>query len=149
LLARGLEASHRGEYSALQTLTAAQQGFAVRGDATGVALCAAALMVTGQALVSYRGFRDHIAALAGLRDGSLTFDDLGEDLLAHAGLLAGVLMFAPSDPFCDRCAKRILALLELELDVNLKFAAGRLMLYYTEPRKARELGSGCTCCCSR
>ncbi|HVO87751.1 MAG TPA: bacterial transcriptional activator domain-containing protein, partial [Casimicrobiaceae bacterium] len=140
LLPRGLEASHRGEYSALQTLTAAQQGFATRGNPAGAALCAAALMITGQALVSYRGFRHQIAALTGLRDGSLRFDDLNEDLLAHAGLLAGLLMLAPSDAFCDRCAARILALLELEVDVNLKFAAGRLVLYYTEPREAREMG---------
>jgi DNA-binding SARP family transcriptional activator len=140
LLARGLEASHRGEYSALQTLTAAQQGFVAQRDASGAALCAAALMITGQAFVTFRGFRDHIAALAGLRDGSLSFDGPGDELLAHAGLLAGLLMFAPSDPFCDRCARRVLALLELELDVNLKFAAGRLVLYYTEPREARELG---------
>ncbi len=140
LLQGGLEASHRGEYGALRTLAAAHQAFAAEADARGLALCAAALMITGQAFVSYRGFADHIAMLAGLRDRSLCFDDPGDELLAHAGLLAGVLMLAPSDPFCGPCVARILSLLELDLDVNLKFAAGRVVVYYAEPREARELG---------
>ena len=98
-------------------------------------------MVTGQAMNSYRKFAEHIQSLAGLRDGSLRYEDHGENLLAHAGLLAGLLMFAPADPFCDRCVDRIIRLLELELDVNLKFAAGRVVLFYTEPREQRELGN--------
>src|SRR5438477_8261011 len=120
LLQRGLEAAHRGEYSALQTLAAARQGFAAAGDERGVALCAAALMLTGASFVSYRGFADHIATLVGLRDQSLRFDDHGDELLAHAGLLAGLLLLAPADPYCKPCAARILALLELDLEVNLK-----------------------------
>jgi DNA-binding SARP family transcriptional activator len=98
-------------------------------------------MVTGQAMSSYRRFAEHIQSLAGLRDGSLRYDDRSEDLLAHAGLLAGLLMFAPADPFCDRCVGQILRLLDLELDVNLKFAAGRIALFYTEPRERREFGN--------
>jgi two-component SAPR family response regulator len=98
-------------------------------------------MLTGQAMMSYRRFGEHIQSLAGLRDGSLKFGDHSEDLLAHAGLLAGLLMFAPADPFCDRCIDRIVRLLEMELDVNLKFAAGRVALFYTEPREQREFGN--------
>ena len=33
-----------------------------------------------------------------------------------------------------------MALLELDIDVNVRFAAGRLVVYYTEPREMRELG---------
>lgn len=140
LLARGLAESHRGEVRALQTLATALEGCAARNDHAGAALCAAASMVTGQALNHFRHFREHIEALAGLRDGSLHFHVHDEDLLAHAGLLAGLAFFHPHDPFNDRCAERIMARLEVDVDVNLKFAAGRLMLYYTEPREQRELG---------
>jgi DNA-binding SARP family transcriptional activator len=139
LLREGLDASHRGQYRALQLLTAAEQAFG-SDECAGRALCAAAQMLTGQALMSYRGFHDHIEALAGLRDGSLRLDDRGDELLAHAGLLAGLLMLRPDDPYCASCVARIMSLLELELDVNLKFAAGRCVLYYAEPREARELG---------
>jgi len=140
LLRQGLEASHRGQYRALQLLAAAQRRFAAEEDARGSALCAAALMLTGQAMMCYRGFRGHIDALAALRDGSMRFDDQAEALLAHAGLLAGLTMLGPDDPYCGTCVTRILALLELELDVNLKFAAGRVVVYYCEPREARERG---------
>ena len=139
MLRRGLEESHRGKFHALQTLAAAQDGFLASADPSGAALCAAALMVTGQAMMSYRRFAEHIESLAGLRDGALKYDDRSEDLLAHAGLLAGLLMFAPGDPFCDRCVERITRL--LELDVNLRFAAGWVALFYTEPREQRELGN--------
>jgi LuxR family maltose regulon positive regulatory protein len=141
LLRRGLQESHRGKFHALQTLAAAKDGFFASADPSGVALCAAALLMTGQAMSSYRRFAEHIQSLAGLRDGSLAYADRSEDLLAHAGLLAGLLMLAPADPFCDHCVDRIIRLLELELDVNLKFAAGRIALFYTEPRELRELGN--------
>jgi LuxR family maltose regulon positive regulatory protein len=141
LLRRGLEESHRGKFHALQTLAAAQDSFRASGNANGIGLCAAALMMTGQAMSSYRRFAEHIQSLAGLRDGSLEYQDHSEDLLAHAGLLAGLLMFAPADPFCDRCVARIIDLLEVELDVNLRFAAGRVALFYTEPREQREVGN--------
>jgi len=125
----------------LHTLSAAQDAFGLEGDESGAALCAAALLVTGQGMMSFRGFREHIDALAGLRDGSLRYAARAEDLLAHAGLLAGLLMLAPSDPFGEHCVERIFHLLELELDVNLRFAAARLVLFYTEPREQRERGN--------
>ncbi len=140
LFRQALEASHRGQYRALQLFATAQERFAAHGDARSVALCAAGLLLTGQALLSYRGFGDHIASLAGLRDAGLQFDDRDEELLAHAGLLAGLLMLAPTDPFCAVCVGRILSLLELDADVNLKFAAARVVVYYAEPREARETG---------
>jgi LuxR family maltose regulon positive regulatory protein len=141
LLDRGLDESHHGKFHALHTLAAAQDACAGQNDTHGAALCAAALLVTGQGMMSFRGARGHIDALAGLRDGSLHYDERAEDILAHAGLLAGLLMFAPSDPFGERCVDRIFRLLELEIDVNLRFAAARLVLFYTEPREQRERGN--------
>jgi DNA-binding SARP family transcriptional activator len=138
LFRQGLDASHRGEYRALHILSAAQRGF-TPADPRGYVLCAAAQMLTGQALSSYRGFRDHIATLAPLRDDSLRFDDRDDELLAYTGLLAGLLMLGPDDPYCATCVARMLALLELDVDVNLRFAAGRVIGFYAEPREAREL----------
>ena len=48
-------------------------------------------------------------------------------------------MLDPSDPGIDACVDRIMALLELDLDVNARFAAGRLVLFYTNPRENRGL----------
>ena len=141
LLRRGLDESHRGRFHALHTLAAAQDAATAQGDAAVAALCAAALLITGQAMMSYQRFGEHVASLAGLRDGSLAPADRHDELLAHAGLLAGLLMLAPDDPFARICVDRIRRLLELELDVNLRFAAGRIVLFYTEPREQRELGN--------
>jgi DNA-binding SARP family transcriptional activator len=140
LYRRGLAESHRGEFRALQTLTAAMDAMQARGDRAGVALAAAALTVTGHCMSSYRGFAGHIDALAGLRDGSLAYDDHADSLVAHAGMLCGLLMLHQDDAFIDVCVSRIMSLLELDVDVNAKFAAGRLVLLYTDPREMRELG---------
>ena len=125
---------------ALQTLTAALDQLRRTNDAPGTALAAAALLITGQALSNYRLFREHAEALAGLRDGSLQFVDREDDLVAQAGLLCALLFLNPSDDAIDGCVARIMALLELDLDVNVRYAAGRLVVYYTEPREMRELG---------
>jgi hypothetical protein len=50
LLRRGLAESHRGKFHALQTLAAAEDAFRANADASGVALSAAALLLTGQAI---------------------------------------------------------------------------------------------------
>ena len=140
LYRRGLAQSHRGELLALQTLAAAQDGLLESQDEPGAALAAAALLITGQCMGNYRRFREHAAALAGLRDGSLHFADREDDLVAQAGLLCALLFLSPSDDAIDACVTRIMALLELDIDINVRFAAGRLVVYYTEPREMRELG---------
>jgi LuxR family transcriptional regulator, maltose regulon positive regulatory protein len=140
LYRRGLAQSHRGELLALQTLAAARDGLRETQDEPFAALAAAALLITGQCMSNYRRFREHAAALAGLRDGSLHFADHEDDLVAQAGLLCALLFLSPSDDAIDACVTRIMALLELDIDVNVRFAAGRLVLYYTEPREMRELG---------
>ena len=121
--------SPRHSSSSLRTVTAG-----------GAALAAAGLLITGHCMHSYRRFAERANLLSGLRDGSIAYADHGDALIAHSGLLCGLLLLSPSDPFIDICVERIMVLLELEIDVNLRFAAGRLVLYYTEPREKRELG---------
>lgn len=136
----GLQASHRGEHTALQTLNTALEMSLARGDAKGAALASAALLIGGQVRSNYRRFPEHIARLAIVRDRNFSWLDRDEELVALAGLLAGLLFFAPADPFLEPCVERIMTLLELNLDVNARFAAGRLVMYYSEPREMRALG---------
>ena len=75
-----------------------------------------------------------------MRDSKYPWQSRDEELMALAGLLAGLTFFGPEDSFLELCAARIMALLELDLDVNVKFAAGRLILFYCEPRELRALG---------
>ena len=124
----------------MQTLATALDALRKVGDAPGAALAASALIVTGQNFSNYRRFREHSEPLAGVRDGSLQFDNAEDELVASAGLLCALLMLEPVDPSIDPCVRRIMALLERDIDANVKFAAGRLVLYYTEPRELRELG---------
>jgi LuxR family transcriptional regulator, maltose regulon positive regulatory protein len=136
----GLEASHRGELTAQQSLNSALDTFLTRGDTRGAALASAALVITGQVMGNFRAFPDHIARVAVVRDRNYGWRDHEEELIALTGLLAGLTFFGPDDPFLEGCVERIMALLELELDVNVRFAAGRLVLFYSEPRELRTLG---------
>jgi DNA-binding SARP family transcriptional activator len=137
---RGLEASHRGEKSALETLATALEGFLARDDARGAALASAALVITGELGNNYRRFEQHIARLVVARDAAFPWSGRNEELVALTGLLTALNFFGPEDPFLPRCVERIMDLLELDLDVNLKFAAGRMVLFYIEPRNLRALG---------
>lgn len=136
----GLEASHRGEQTAMQMLNTAMESYTSRREDKCAALATAAFMITAQVNANYRRFPEHIAALAIVRDPEVRWDSGDEELLALAGLLAGLIFFEPEDPFIERCVERVMTLLELDLDVNTKFAAGRLVIYYTEPRELRALG---------
>ncbi len=140
LLLRGLAESHAGGFGSFQTLTAARDAAIAQRDDAVATLAAAALAITGNALRNYRHFRDYHDALAPLRDGATVFDDPNDELLAQAGLLCVLLMFGQDDPAIDRCVESLLPLLERNLDVNLRFAAGRLVIFYTDPRELRELG---------
>jgi DNA-binding SARP family transcriptional activator len=137
---QGLGESHRGEQKSLQTLNTALEGFLARGDARGAGLCSAALMISGQVMGNYRRFPEHIARLAVAREPEPSWSDSDDELVALSGLLAGLIFFGPEDPFLESCVARIMALLELDLDVNVRFAAGRLVMYYSEPRELRALG---------
>jgi DNA-binding SARP family transcriptional activator len=137
---RGLEASHHGERKALETLNTALDGYLAKDDVKGAALASAALTITGQVAGNFRRFEEHIARLAVVRDDTYPWSERNEELLALAGLAAALNYFGPDDPFLPRCIERIMGLLELDLDVNLKFVAGRMVLFYIEPRNLRALG---------
>ncbi len=139
LYERGLAESHRGVVASMQTLAAALEAARSSHDAHATALAAAALLFTGHSMGNFRRMREHADALAGVRDGSLTFADREDELVAHAGSLLAFLMLGPSDPGIDDCVERIMTLLELDLDVNTRFAAGRLVLFYANPRENRTL----------
>ena len=137
---RGLAQSHRGERKALETLNTALDGYLAQGDVKGAVLASAALTITGQIASNFRRFDEHIARLAVARDPAFRWSDRNEELIALTGLLAALNYFGPDDPFLPQCVARIMELLELDLDVNVKFAAGRMVLYYIEPRNLRALG---------
>ena len=135
----GLAASHRGEHKALETLNTALEACLAQGDDKGAALASAALLITGQIMGNFRKFPEHIARLALVRESEFRWNDADDELLALAGLLIGLIYFGGADPFLEPCVERIMSLLERDLDVNVKFAAGRVMLYYTDPRGLRAL----------
>ena len=136
----GIEASHHGNLKAFQALNTALEAYVAHRDIKGAALASAALLIAGQIRSNYRRFPEHIERLAVARDRNFPWRNHDEELVALAGLLAGLIFFGPADPFLEPCVERIMTLLELDLDVNLKFAAGRLVVYYSEPRELRALG---------
>ena len=140
LLLQGIAESHRGEFKALQTLAAALATLETQNDRQGAVLAAAALLVTAHNMGSFRRLAEFVEAASALAANDLRFADPSEELLAQAGWLYGLLMLHPDDAAIAPCVTRIMALLELEVDVNARFAAGRIVLYYTEPREARETG---------
>ena len=137
---QGLAESHRGERKAYETLSTALEGFLSNGDAKGAALASAALSITGVIDGNFRRFEEHIGRLALARGDPSPWSDRNDELLALTGLLAALNFFGPDDPFLPRCVERIMNLLELDLDVNVRYAAGRAVLYYIEPRNLRALG---------
>jgi LuxR family maltose regulon positive regulatory protein len=136
----GLDASHRGHTAAMQALSTALKTFIELGDPMNSALSAAALLLTAQIQANYRRFPECIAILSIVREAEFRWNSNNDELLALSGLLAGLIFFGQEDPFIEACVERIMVLLELDLDVNVKFAAGRLVMYYSEPRQLRALG---------
>lgn len=136
-LAAALERAHRGEAGAWDDFRALRESARGAGDAALLMLAGAGLAVTGQILSRFRDVEACIEDLAPLRDGSAGLAGDAE-LLALNGLLVGLLFFRPRDGFVERCAERLLALVERGLDVNLTFAAARTLIYYCEPRDLRE-----------
>ncbi len=140
MLARGIVESHRGEFKAFQTLSAALARFESLVDREGAVLAAATLLITAQNMSNFRRLAEFIEVASMLGRGEVRFRDPSEELLAQGGWLAGLLMLRPGDAAIGPCVARIMVLLELDVDVNVRFAAGRLLLLYTEPREAREAG---------
>jgi len=136
----GLAESHRGDRRAFMTLNTALEDYLARNDVKGATLASAVLVISGQVEGYFRRFEEHIARLVVVRDDTFPWGDRNEELTALTGLLAALNYFGPDDPFLPRCVERIMGLLETELDVNVRFAAGRAVLYYMEPRNLRALG---------
>ena len=124
----------------MTTLAGAHDVLETAGDRIGAGLAAAALLFTGHALQNFRRFEANMAFVDALRVESPSFESRDDELVFLAGTLCGMVWLRPSDPSIDACVDRIMQLLELDVDVNVRFAAGRLVVYYTDPRENRELG---------
>lgn len=135
----GLAASHRGDLAATPMLAAALAAGLASGDRRHAALASAALLIEGQLRSTFRGFREHVERLAVARDARFRWRSADDELLALTGLLIGLLFIAPADDFIDACAARVLALLEGDVDVNLVFTAGRVLMFYAQPRENQVL----------
>jgi DNA-binding SARP family transcriptional activator len=135
----GLAASHRGDSAATPMLAAALAAALAAGDRRHAALASAALLIEGQLRSTFRDFREHIERLAIARDPRFRWRSLDDELLALAGLLIGLLFAMPADGYIDDCAARVIALLEGDVDVNLAFAAGRVLMFYAQPRENQVL----------
>ena len=134
-----LAQSHRGQVVALATLQGVLADAVAAGDVPGTLRAAGACVVAGQDLGVFRGFPALLAHLAPLRGSPIAWEDPADELVAWAGFVAGLNYYGPEDPVIDRAAERIMVLLERNLDVNLRVAAGRIVLYYAEPRENRAL----------
>ncbi len=108
-------------------------------DPHGTLLCAAALVLTGQLLRNFRDFTEWLARLQAMKELPPPVQSADEELLGLSALLAGQLFFDLADTGVDRCVARIMDLLQRDLDINLRLAAARMLLYYVEPRELREL----------
>jgi LuxR family maltose regulon positive regulatory protein len=158
----GLAQSHAADAGALAALSAAYALMCEAGDARGRLLSAAALVVTGHMAGNFRGMPEWLAVVAAVKQPpvkqppakqppakqppakqphspAVSADD---ELLARTACLIGQLYFELQDPDVDRNAARLVELLERPtgLDVNLRLAAARILLYYVDPRELRELG---------
>ena len=125
---------------AMAALRAALAQRVEAGDDHGALLAAAALVVTGQMAGIYRDFPEWLARVQAMKRQPPPTATGDEELLGLTALLCGQLFFDLQDADVERCAARIAALLESDLDVNLRLAAARMLLYYVEPRELREFG---------
>ena len=139
LYRKGLAQSHRGELRSLTTLAGSLEVLHAAGDRSGAGLAAAALLITGQALQNYRRFEANAAVVDAVYQETHAFPSRDDELVFLTGALFAMLMLRPADPKIDPCVQRILELLEVDLDVNARFAAGRALFYYTDPRENRTL----------
>jgi len=140
LLQPGLALSHAGDDRSLPTLRAVHSHLRAAADVRGSLLSAAALIVTSQALAGFRDFPEWLGFVQAMKQQPPPVQSPDEELLGLTALLIGQLFFDLHDPDVDRCAARIVELLEQDIDVNLRLAGARMVLYYVDPRELRELG---------
>lgn len=139
---QGLMLSHAGHADALATLRNAHARTVLEQDARGVLMSAAALVLTGHMVGNFRGMPQWLDVVAVLKQPAPPLHAADDELLARTAWLIGQLYFDLEDPHTDANAARLVDLLEQtdSIDVNLRLAAARILLYYVEPRELRELG---------
>lgn len=135
-----LALSHAGDAGALPALRAAYAGRVTAQDEHGAMLAAAALVITAQMVGSFRDFPEWLDRVRAMRRQPPPVQSGDEELLGLTALLTGQLFFDLQDPDVDRCAMRLVELLEGDHDINLRVAAARMLMYYAEPREMREFG---------
>jgi len=138
----GLALSHAADAGALAALRAAHALMCDAGDARGSLLSAAALVVTGHMAGNFRGMPQWLAVVAAIKQPHAPVASADDELLARTACLIGQLYFDLQDVEVDANAARLVELIERPdgLDVNLRLAAARILLYYVDPRELRELG---------
>ncbi|MBS0321205.1 MAG: hypothetical protein JSR18_11735 [Proteobacteria bacterium] len=135
----GLVAADTGDTTAHRQIVRALDAARAAADPAQTAMLAAALLIEGHVRSNFRDFPRLIVDAAPVRDAAFPWRRADDELLVLSGLLAGLVYFGNDDPFLPTCVERLLALVERDLDVNRRFAAGRLLLYYAEPRELRVL----------
>jgi DNA-binding SARP family transcriptional activator len=136
-LATAIKRSHLGEPGAWDDFAALRDEALSEGLATPARLAAAGLLVSGHHLWRFEHYPACIAELAPLRDGPAGLQG-DEELLACNGLLLGLLLCQPRDPFVHPCAARLQRLVESGLDINLTLAAARTLIYHFDSCDLRE-----------
>jgi LuxR family maltose regulon positive regulatory protein len=135
----GLEQSHRGGAQAWSLLNSAYHRFVATNDAHGALLSAAALVITGQLLGNFRDFAELLPRLQAMKQTPPPVHSADEELLGLTALLVGQVMYDLTDPDAERCATRIVELLQVDVEINLRLAAARVLIFYVEPLEKREL----------
>jgi len=139
---QGLMLSHAGHADALAALRDAHARAVHEQDARGALMSAAALVLTGHVVGNFRGMPQWLDVVAVLKKPAPPLHSTDDELLARTAWLIGQLYFDLEDPHTDANAARLVEMLEQpeRVDVNLRLAAARILLYYVEPRELRELG---------
>ncbi|HSI48772.1 MAG TPA: bacterial transcriptional activator domain-containing protein [Ideonella sp.] len=141
-LCQGLTLSHAGHAGAMALLREAHARSLELHDERGVLMSAAALVLTSHTVGNFRDMAEMLKHVAALKQPAPALRAPDDELLGRTALLIGQLYVDLDDPDTDANVARLLALLEQPggLDVNLRLAAARILLYFVEPRELRELG---------
>ena len=139
---QGLALSHAGDAGAVALLREAHARSLQQHDARGALMSASALVLTGHTVGNYRGMPEWLGVVAALKQPAPPLHSSDDELLGRTAMLIGQLYFDLADPDTDANVAQLIKLLEqpADLDVNLRLAAARIVLYYVEPRELRELG---------
>lgn len=136
-LSAALASAHGGSDGAWSEFARLRDDARDAGAADLRLLATAGLVVTAHVTGRYDGIEACADELMPLRDAPTRFSG-DDELLALNGLLIGLLLFRPRDPFVDACAARLLGLVDAGLDINLTLAAARTLIYHFDSCDQRE-----------